>query len=76
MATALTSLQAGQLLPPFDWRCVALSLTSVPSTRPPALTSAANHAHSQSLLCDPNCASPANPEAATFYTTNRKEYNR
>ncbi|PSC74644.1 3-oxoacyl-ACP synthase [Micractinium conductrix] len=30
----------------------------------------------QSLLTDPNCASPANPEAAQLYTTNRKEFNR
>ncbi|PRW57838.1 ubiquitin-conjugating enzyme E2 1-like [Chlorella sorokiniana] len=30
----------------------------------------------QSLLTDPNCASPANPEAAQLYTTNVKEYNR
>ena len=30
----------------------------------------------QSLLQDPNCASPANPEAAQLYTKNRQEYNR
>ena len=30
----------------------------------------------QSLLTDPNCASPANPEAARLYTEDRKEYNR
>jgi len=30
----------------------------------------------QSLLTDPNPASPANPEAAHMYNTNRKEYNR
>ncbi|KAK9825135.1 hypothetical protein WJX81_002732 [Elliptochloris bilobata] len=30
----------------------------------------------QSLLTDPNCASPANPEAAQLYQTSRQEYNR
>eukprot|EP00891_Asterochloris_glomerata_P007567 jgi/Astpho2/7567/Aster-02473 len=30
----------------------------------------------QSLLTDPNCASPANPDAAQLYTNNRKEYNK
>ena len=30
----------------------------------------------QSLLTDPNCASPANPEAARQYQEERKEYNR
>ena len=30
----------------------------------------------QSLLCDPNVASPANPEAAALYTSNRQDYNR
>lgn len=30
----------------------------------------------QSLLTDPNCSSPANPEAARVYTDDRKEYNR
>jgi len=30
----------------------------------------------QSLLTDPNCASPANPEAARMYQEDRKEYNR
>lgn len=30
----------------------------------------------QSLLTDPNCASPANPEAAHIYTHDRKQYNR
>ena len=30
----------------------------------------------QSLLTDPNCASPANPDAAQSYTHNKKEYNR
>eukprot|EP00873_Tetraselmis_striata_P011585 jgi/Tetstr1/431849/TSEL_021340.t1 len=30
----------------------------------------------QSLLTDPNCASPANPEAANLYQTDRKSYNR
>ncbi len=30
----------------------------------------------QSLLCDPNVASPANPEAASLYTANRVDYNR
>lgn len=29
-----------------------------------------------SLLTDPNCASPANPEAAQVYQNDRKEYNR
>jgi len=30
----------------------------------------------RSLLADPNCASPANPEASALYQTNRKEYRR
>merc|ERR1711998_426269 len=30
----------------------------------------------QSMLTDPNCASPANPEAAQMYQNDRKEYNR
>eukprot|EP00386_Alphamonas_edax_P008498 GDKI01027832.1.p2 GENE.GDKI01027832.1~~GDKI01027832.1.p2 ORF type:complete len:173 (-),score=43.94 GDKI01027832.1:117-635(-) len=30
----------------------------------------------QSLLCDPNPASPANQEAARLYSENRREYNR
>lgn len=30
----------------------------------------------QSLLTDPNPASPANPEAAHLYNVDRKEYNR
>ena len=30
----------------------------------------------QSLLTDPNIDSPANPEAAQLYTTDRKAYNR
>lgn len=30
----------------------------------------------QSLLTDPNPASPANPEAAQLYQTNKKEYNK
>eukprot|EP00775_Hariotina_reticulata_P010947 gene10947-11101_t len=30
----------------------------------------------QSLLTDPNCASPANPEAAQLYTKDRTAYNR
>lgn len=30
----------------------------------------------QSLLTDPNCSSPANPEAAQLYSVQRKEYNR
>lgn len=30
----------------------------------------------QSLLTDPNCASPANPEAASLYVQNRTEYNK
>lgn len=30
----------------------------------------------QSLLSDPNCSSPANPDAAQMYTANRKDYNR
>ena len=30
----------------------------------------------QSLLTDPNCASPANPEAARMYQDEPKEYNR
>ncbi|GAB4823452.1 hypothetical protein N2152v2_010498 [Parachlorella kessleri] len=30
----------------------------------------------QSLLTDPNCASPANPEAAHIFTHDRKLYNR
>lgn len=30
----------------------------------------------QSMLTDPNCASPANPEAAQMYENDRKEYNR
>jgi len=30
----------------------------------------------QSMLTDPNCSSPANPEAAQLYTADRKEYNR
>jgi len=30
----------------------------------------------QSMLTDPNCASPANPEAAQLYEADRKEYNR
>lgn len=30
----------------------------------------------QSLLTDPNCASPANPEAARLYTESRKDFNR
>lgn len=30
----------------------------------------------QSLLTDPNCASPANPDAAQAYQHKRKEYNR
>ena len=30
----------------------------------------------QSLLCDPNPASPANPEAAKLYEKNRPEYER
>ncbi len=30
----------------------------------------------QSLLTDPNCASPANPEAAHVFTHDRKQYNR
>ncbi len=30
----------------------------------------------QSLLTDPNCASPANPEAANLYTNDRQAYNR
>ena len=29
-----------------------------------------------SLLCDPNVASPANPEAASLYTASRLDYNR
>lgn len=30
----------------------------------------------QSLLTDPNCASPANPEAAQVYQNHRPDYNR
>ena len=30
----------------------------------------------QSLLCDPNVDSPANPDAARLYTADRKAYNR
>mmetsp|Transcript_21855 Transcript_21855/g.59856 ORF Transcript_21855/g.59856 Transcript_21855/m.59856 type:complete len:163 (-) Transcript_21855:359-847(-) len=30
----------------------------------------------QSLLTDPNCGSPANPEAAELYLQDRKAYNR
>lgn len=30
----------------------------------------------QSLLQDPNCASPANPEASQLYVNDKKEYNR
>mmetsp|Transcript_40360 Transcript_40360/g.67641 ORF Transcript_40360/g.67641 Transcript_40360/m.67641 type:complete len:157 (+) Transcript_40360:199-669(+) len=30
----------------------------------------------QSLLCDPNPASPANPEAAQLFTSDRQAYNR
>lgn len=30
----------------------------------------------QSLLTDPNPNSPANPEAARYYTTDKKEYNK
>ena len=30
----------------------------------------------RSLLADPNCSSPANPEAAHVYQTERKVYNR
>ena len=30
----------------------------------------------QSLLCDPNPASPANAEAARLYEENKKEYER
>ena len=30
----------------------------------------------QSLLCDPNTDSPANPEAAKLYQTSKKEYNK
>eukprot|EP00798_Chlamydomonas_sp_ICE-L_P023757 gene23754-9315_t len=30
----------------------------------------------QSLLTDPNCASPANPEAALLYNSDRTAYNR
>ena len=34
------------------------------------------HFDVQSLLCDPNPASPANSEAAKLYAENRTEYNR
>lgn len=30
----------------------------------------------QSLLTDPNCASPANPEAANLYNSDRTAYNK
>ncbi|GMH33598.1 hypothetical protein BSKO_01432 [Bryopsis sp. KO-2023] len=30
----------------------------------------------QSLLMDPNCSSPANPDAARLYETDRRAYNR
>ena len=30
----------------------------------------------RSLLTDPNCASPANPEAAQLYQSDTKGYNR
>ena len=30
----------------------------------------------QSLLTDPNCTSPANPEAASLYTKDRPAYNK
>jgi hypothetical protein len=30
----------------------------------------------QSMLTDPNCSSPANPEAAQLYTKDRTAYNR
>ncbi|GMI26607.1 hypothetical protein TeGR_g12384, partial [Tetraparma gracilis] len=30
----------------------------------------------QSLLCDPNPASPANSEASRLFSENRREYNR
>lgn len=30
----------------------------------------------RSLLTDPNCSSPANPEAAHLYQTDRKQYSR
>ena len=30
----------------------------------------------RSLLSDPNCASPANPEAAHLYQTDKKAYSR
>ena len=30
----------------------------------------------QSLLCDPNCSSPANQEAARMYSDTRKDFNR
>lgn len=30
----------------------------------------------QSMLTDPNCASPANPEAALLYQKDRTSYNR
>ena len=30
----------------------------------------------RSLLTDPNCASPANPEAAHLYQTDKKQYAR
>lgn len=30
----------------------------------------------RSLLTDPNCSSPANPEAAHLYQTDMKQYSR
>ena len=42
----------------------------------PAQNVASLLASIQSLLCDPNCASPANPEAARQYLSDRAAYDR
>ena len=42
----------------------------------PVLTVASVLQSLQSLLCDPNVASPANAEAANLWTTDKKEYRK
>mmetsp|Transcript_21738 Transcript_21738/g.34450 ORF Transcript_21738/g.34450 Transcript_21738/m.34450 type:complete len:89 (-) Transcript_21738:266-532(-) len=48
----------------------------MPNQWPPIYDISAILTSIQSLLCDPNPASPANSEASRLYQENRREYNR
>ena len=64
VASILTSIQVQPRAPEIDQRELRI---------PPPLTSLCD---AQSMLSDPNPASPANPEAAQMWENDRKEYNK